>query len=127
MRKLCHLDHSAESDSKTRLLIREWVLILGVFGLVASLLIISHFSKIREDQKLQTCIEQAKQAIAITLTGAVQSPGTYEVKPGTTLKDLLKDVPISANAERKKVPFKKVFYSSQDIHIPYKKKAIPKG
>jgi len=127
LHKSRHPDHSAESHSQTRLLIREWILIFGILGLVAALLVISQLSKVRHDQMLQTCIEQADRAIAITLTGAIQRPGTYEVKPGTTLKDLLKNVPLAENAERKKVPLKKVFYSTQDIHIPHKKEAIPEG
>ena len=119
--------HPAESRAQTRLLIREWVLILGICGLLASTVAVSQLSKVRSDEALQSCISRADQPLSITLTGAIERPGTYQVKPGTTLKDLLKEIPLADDAQRKKVPFKKVFYASQTVHIPKKRGAVQGG
>ena len=113
---------SAESHAQTRLLMREWALILGIFGILISSIVVSQLSKVHHAEVLQTCIIKADRPIAITLTGAIKRPGTYQVKPGTTLKDLLKEIPLADDATRKKVQFKKVFYASQSVHIPKKER-----
>lgn len=87
---------------------------------MALLAVVSQLSMIRDRVLLDGAIKSASAPFEVYLCGAVQSPGAYQVEPGTSLKDLLKKCPLSHSADRKKVPFKKVFYSPEAIEIPEK-------
>lgn len=102
------------------MLTREWLAVLMFVGLVFSLIVISRLSRVEAASQLAVCSGVAERKVSITLTGAVVEPGRYQVLPGTTLRDLLRQAPLSKRADRKKIPFKKVFYASQELHIPEK-------
>lgn len=107
---------------KKQIFVREWTAVFLVFILFSSLIIISKTTRIRAKThlvKYQKNTEEEK--IVIELTGAVITPGPYQVRPGTALKMLLKEAGLAKTANRKKINAKKILFSSQKIEIPSKK------
>lgn len=70
--------------------------------------------------KLVSCRQANQKVVQIHLTGAVESPGVYCCAPGTTLGKLLKGVKLLKNADRKRIEFKKILLSDQEIEVPSK-------
>lgn len=107
------------------MLLREWIVIGLVIGFLLSISIIAKLSETGSIACIQS--ESKREKILVVLKGAVKKPGDYSCEPGTPLKELLKRAEISPAADRKKVGFKKVIYTSQTIEIPEKKRVLPKG
>ena len=103
------------------MLIREWAIIGLLGGLLTTLLVVSKLSRIDSTVALEQEITESSKLIYITLSGSIQQPGTYSCRPGCILKELLAAVPLSGEADHKKIPYKKVLYSSQSIEIAAKK------
>lgn len=122
MRKSWGSDLAAQSSDAKQILIRQW-LFLAFFGaLLLALVATSSLSKVSTSKELARQIHLAQKPISITLQGAVKRPGVYLVQPGSTLQDLLKEVELSENADRRKAPLKKVFLVSQTLTIAEKKR-----
>lgn len=98
--------------------LREWVTIVLVIGFMASISLIAHYSEDEAHSALNKA--PSAQMVTVSLTGAVKKSGAYSCKPGTTLNELLKKVGLDAAADRKLIPTKKVFYTSQSMEIPRK-------
>lgn len=108
-------------NSKKTLLNREWILIALVLGFFCFVVALSERTGIKVDTSKDMKIARSQQEIQITLEGAVQAPGVHSCTPGISLRALLSQVDLSKNADRKKIPYKKILYSSQRIEIPRKK------
>lgn len=104
-----------------KLLYREWITVSIVLGLMGSVTLFSwgapHHHKASQQLK-RAAILPAK--ISLTVEGAVKNPGTYFFTPGITLKEVVREVGLTKNADRKNIEFKKVFYESQEVAIPQK-------
>lgn len=106
-----------------RLLFREWVVIVVVVGLIASLVAISCLTTVRQGKRLSQSIEQIHKALVIEveIEGAVEYPGIYYYPPGVQLKEVLKEACLTKEADRKAVDSKKVLLHSEKFLIPHKK------
>jgi len=111
------------NKKKIQLHLREWVAIALVLGFFASVSLIAHFTQIRGDHLIEAYLPLEKREIEIVIKGAVKKPGIYSCRPGTSLKKLLDQAGISDEANRRKVPFKKILFSSQTIEVLPKKSA----
>lgn len=111
---------------KNQLHIREWAVIGVVGGLIAAFSCVSWFTRLHAKADLERWAHatQNKKEIEITLIGAVKDPGKYLFSPGVTLKEVLQKVGLSKQADRKKINFKKVIYTSEKIEIPAKPKKV---
>ncbi len=98
--------------------LREWVTIVLIVGFMASISLIAHYSEVEAHSAPNKA--PSAQIVTVSLSGAITKPGAYACKPGTTLNELLKRAGISSAADRKLIPAKKVFYTSQSIEIPRK-------
>jgi len=108
------------SISKNQLLQREWVMISLILGFLMTLIILTIFSQIPEKSVFANKKDHSLATIQVSLRGAVKSPGKYSCMPGISLKALLKEVELTKDVDRKKIPLKKILYSSQSIEIPRK-------
>lgn len=105
-----------------KLLYREWTTAALVLGLIGSVFFYSWSYTYRFKSPAQQ-VQFSPAKISLTLEGAIERPGTYSFNPGITLKEVLREVHLTKSADRKRVDFKKVFYVSQDVHIPQKTSA----
>ena len=104
--------------SKMKLWLREWIVISGIFGVLGTIILISAFSQVRSKKELAA--QEPPSSITITLSGAVSEPGEYHCRPGTAVKALLDQTSLTATADRKNIPFKRIFFHSQNLEIPEK-------
>lgn len=106
--------------------VREWATILLVIGFFLSINLIAkasstNFSTISMNQN------SSKKMITVSLNGAIQNPGDYQCEPGCSLRELLTKAKMLKDTDRKKIPFKKILFTSQAIEIPQKKTIRGKG
>lgn len=102
---------------------REWVSVFVVLALMLSLLAVRLIKDLALDVKYVKLEAEAKNSqIAIYVTGAVQESEVYYVRPGVTVKSILEKAKLLNTADRKRIPFKKVLYHSQELAIPSKNK-----
>lgn len=112
---------SSPPKDKSRLHPREWVFIALILGFLGATSLISHYSQIRQKRLVDEYVPHRERTLEIVIEGAVEKPGTYECRPGTPLKNLLDQAQLQEKANRRKVRFKKVLFSSQTIRIEEKK------
>jgi DNA uptake protein ComE-like DNA-binding protein len=106
------------------MMLREWAVIALVLGFLVSIVVIAKFSEVK-DRDLIIAENGSKSpmhqmTLQVTLSGAVRKPGVYFCKPGSPLKELLKQAGLTPQAQKKKIDFKRIIYSSQSIEIPQK-------
>lgn len=110
-----------------KLLLREWAIISLFLGFLASLSLIHYGSSIHS-KKLLILDHAIPHQIAISLKGAVKKEGIYYCRPGTSLKELLKEAGLANEASRGAIPFKKLLLNSCEIEIPSKSlRKTPEG
>ena len=109
---------------KNQLLIREWLAVALILGLLGSFIVIAHLSQVEVKKELINSKIQAANEVKlqIELSGEVERPGIYYVSPGTSLKSILKEAGLTKKADRKQINLKKIFYSSEKIELIAKKK-----
>lgn len=107
---------------KNKLLFREWIALSLFTGFLFLLLFTAEASQKKSKQILSEHLPLSEKWIEIEVIGEVANPGIYLCHPGTTVKEFLKQVPLTKQANRKKIRMKKVFYSSQSLVIPAKKR-----
>lgn len=105
---------------------REWAIVGLVCGLIVTFSTVSWFTRLHAKAHLEKWEEtsQNQKEIEVTLTGAVINPGKYLFFPGVTLKEALQKGGLVKQADRKKINFKKVIYTSEQIEIPEKLKKV---
>lgn len=62
-----------------------------------------------------------KEKMTVYLSGAVASPGAYQVLKGTSLKDLLKQVELAPQADVERIKGERRLKNNELIEIPYRK------
>ena len=108
---------------KEQLLVREWIVIFVLTGLILSLILIARFSRIEEDKEFQLAkgiVFNPPAQIEIMVEGAVEKPGVYQFLPGVSYQDILNEAKPAQNADRRRLKKKKLFYESQTIVVPAK-------
>lgn len=102
--------------------LREWAIIGLVCGLIVACSSVSWFTRLHAKAHLEKWAEvkQNQTEIEVTIVGAVKTPGKHLFLPGTTLKEVLQKAGLEKRADRKKINFKKVIYTSEKIEIPEK-------
>ncbi len=105
----------------------EWIIVVLVAGLIGSLGTASYLNSntLRIKYRMASLVALQDQKIEISVEGAVENPGLIVLKPGCTLKEVLKISRLSRSADRKKVDFEKIIYKSSRIIIPHKM-SVPK-
>lgn len=100
-------------------------IVVWFMGLIASL------SLYQRQEELYTCKAwtEARKSDEITVEfiGAVDDVCIINCRKGTPLKELLKQVRFSRNADRKLINSSKVLYFSQTVDVPTKKKSAQKS
>lgn len=76
-------------------------------------------------EEMSDCIPS--ETVQVTIGGAVERPGIYEVKPGSTLASICKRAGLKKTADRKKLYLKKTILSSVAIEVPEKRKDGERG
>lgn len=91
-----------------------------LFGAMAALYGVGWYQGHQGNRSIQSEKHQktAETYLAIELTGAVKKPGIYYILPGTSLKQLLKQAGVRKDADRPKIPYKKILYSQESITVP---------
>lgn len=114
---------------KERLHVQEWISVGLVIGLIGSFAAISWISGVRVEKRFDALEKEisAAPSIKIELLGAVERPGIYDFHPGISLKEILKEVALKPEADRRRVKNRTIFYDSQKVEIPYKKSVVKKG
>lgn len=111
------------SPPQHNILMREWLAIALVGGIITSLAITSWLPQLEIEKAAShfhnTCL--SRPLIEIQIEGAVNHPGVYSFPPGVTVKEVLKKVSLLKQADRKAIAFRKVFITSQTLVVPYKK------
>ncbi len=107
------------------LLAREWGVVVFVMAFMGALVILAEVEHVRSRSLVQSEIAlRDKKKIDVVLTGAVKHPGLYRCDPGTSLRELLKEAQLLKTADRRQIILNKLFYSSQEVEIPIKKRSI---
>lgn len=106
--------------NRLSLALTEWTAVLLIFGAMATFCGIGWYQGHQANRFIQSEKGQktAESNLAIELMGAVKKPGIYYVLPGTSLKQLLKQAGLRKEADRKKIHYKKIFYSEEAVRIP---------
>ena len=60
------------------------------------------------------------ETIEITIEGAVESPGVYQFKPGISLREVVEVARLCKNADKRKLKWNKIYFSSERVEIPKK-------
>lgn len=106
---------------ESKILLREWVVIAVIGGLIGSLITITWMSDVQIkgvfDEHLRGL---GDSSIALKIEGAVDFPGTYHFTPGVRLKEILKEAGLKKDADRPALEFKEAYFESQTIQIPYR-------
>jgi len=99
----------------------EWIIVAVVAGLIgvlgAASYLNNHVLRIKHGSHL---VARQEQKIEISVDGAVENPGTIYMKPGCTLKEVLRLARLAKHADRKKINLEKIIYKSSRIYIPSK-------
>lgn len=112
---------SSDKNTISGLFLREWIAIAIFFGFImfiSSVSLLTSFGKSPLQER--AVFFSVEKMLKIQVLGEVKKEGIYRMKPGSTVNDLLKICPVKSTADRKKIPLKKVFYSSQSIYISKK-------
>ena len=110
-----------KSQHQNRLLVKEWGVISLFLGFLLFISVHAKFSQVADSELVKTYVPHMQRMLEIEITGSVEKPGIYSCLPGTTLKDVLEQAHVTEQANRRKIPSKKVLFSSQTIEIPEKK------
>ncbi len=105
---------------EAKLLIREWIAVVLVGGIIFSLGAISWRADRVVKEEIQVGFRQSAPLLSLKIEGAVVSPGIYHFPPGITLREVLKTVKLQKNADRRKLKIKRVYYSSDTLFVPAK-------
>jgi len=104
-----------------KLMIREWLLLAVLLGLLTCFVLCSALSRPLAKSSLLKEKEEFTQAlIDINVSGAVISPGVYKFPPGISIKEILAQVGLTAKADRKKINFKRKVFASVSLEVPEK-------
>lgn len=100
---------------------REWIAIVTLLGFLVAGSIIEKNSRVKGRKILASQEKIEPKTITVLLKGGVTHPGPYICKAGTSLKSLLSEAGLKKTALRRKIPFKKIIFTSQEIEIPEKR------
>lgn len=108
------------NKKETSLYLHEW-LVVTLF--IASLLALSAYSywKAHVGEETHTP-NDAVPSYVITIQGAVQQPGQYHVKKGTTIGEAIRLAEPSSNADFKKIAMDDLIKPRTTIRVPELKK-----
>jgi NADH:ubiquinone oxidoreductase subunit F (NADH-binding) len=112
-------------DKNGRLLIREWVIVYLLTGLILSLISISWITRIQEERGFSSktlSFSSISTEIVISIEGAVEKPGIYQFPIGVSYQEILEKAVPAPEADRRRLKKKKNFYESQTVFVPFKPK-----
>jgi len=106
-------------SDRPRLPIHEWIAIVAIIVLLMILTVISLGSSDSNfPDHLNSPHHLISQEISIWIEGAVDKPGSYQVKRGATLQDVLALVKVKDDADLRRLKFHKKVRNGQVIKIP---------
>ena len=77
-------------------------------------------SHVTAAKQLSIATSAVPETVQLTITGAVQTPGTYTFPAGVSLREVLRAIPLQKKADRKALDKKRCYYCSDQIEILYK-------
>jgi protein involved in polysaccharide export with SLBB domain len=107
------------SISKNELYPHEWLVILFLIALFVILTLATHSCESQSlPQDEMTSHYIVNQYIEVSVEGAVENPGKYTIKKGTTVKDLLDIAKLTTSADLRHLKQDRVLRRGQIIKIP---------
>lgn len=113
--------NSAQNPKSERLLVHEWIAILGIIGLLAMLTAVALVSNKDTNPPVTKPHYIVDQEIVVFVEGAVDKPGRYTVKKGALLKDIVSLAQPKAEANLKGLRMESKLKNGRVIKIPVKK------
>lgn len=107
-------------EKEEKLFFREWVAAIGICLVVFALFGISLLDS-RAVKQARGAYGASSKVITVQVTGAVESPGVYEVDLGTSLEIVLQRAKCKASADKRSIYMKKTLLGSCSVHVPEKK------
>jgi DNA uptake protein ComE-like DNA-binding protein len=101
----------------------EWALVLSLIAIMASLVVISKVNTSRAGSML-AIKEFEKEAVLVTVTGAVSKPGSYLVPAGSTLAVALKKARPTMWADLKSLSVSQIVEAPLNIEVGELKEVI---
>jgi len=98
---------------KSSLLNHEWLLVVFLSFFIALIITTSYYQSFQYPKKFLK-----SSPITVTITGAVKSPGCYEVYPGVTVKEVLKKAGLLDEADKRELDLEKQLLATQEILVP---------
>jgi len=95
------------------LLHHEWILVTFLSLFIVLIVSISFYHSYQYPKKYLK-----SSPILITVTGAVKSPGIYQVYPGVTCKEVLKKAGLLDKTDQKQLDLEKQLYFAQEFAVP---------
>jgi hypothetical protein len=114
------------SSSESRLLLREWIAVMTVCSMMGVLVAIAWSNGHVATKQLANYSSAIPEQIQLTIRGAVQTPGVYSFRAGISLREVLRQVHLLKEADRKALNLKRCSYASEAIEIPVKKNKAAK-
>lgn len=105
-----------------RLFFREWFVVFLV-ALIAFLLVFSQNSLVSYGgfgKKKGFCTVSDRKKIQITVSGAVEFPGVYDVDSGISIGSILELAKLKSSADKKALYVKKTVFNSCKLQVPEK-------
>jgi len=99
--------------------IHEWLAIMVIIGILLTLTFISVFSNSSPKMLHEQAHFIIPQEIEVTVEGAVAKPGSYTIKKGATVDDVLKQAEPLPTANLKKIKMDKKLRRNQKLKIPH--------
>lgn len=96
-----------------KLLLHEWVVVVLLSMFIFLIISVSHFQAYLYPQRYLKA-----SPIAVTVTGAIKSPGKYLVYPGVSLKEVLKKAGIIDKTDQKQISMERQLFKSEEVYVP---------
>jgi hypothetical protein len=103
------------------MLFREWFAVFFTLCFIVLVLLVETFPSRLTDRDC-ACEGASTLKLRVTVLGAVERPGVYEVDVGSSLKSVVDQAGLKKEAERKGLYLKKRVLSSCTLNIPEKDK-----
>lgn len=109
-------------EKRPALYLHEWLAVIVFITLLLIIVLINFIHNRDLPIELGPPHHLEKQMIDATIDGAVQNPGTYSLKKGATLQELVDKGGPLPDADLKKMKMNSKIRDGRVLHVPYVKK-----
>jgi hypothetical protein len=102
----------------------EWIFSFALLIFIASLFLIAKRNSFHSLEQLPLIAPPADAILSIEVTGCVGKPGTYSVRPGTSVRTVLRKARLGPAADVTNISLDQGLDASGSLHVPVLEKII---